>query len=379
MPKFQLKRVESKKDWQDFIEVPWGIYGNDPNWVPPLRIAVKDLLDVNKNPFFKHAYLYPIVAYQEGKPIARIAGVVDDVHNKFHEETTGFFGFFECPNDQELANALLDEVAQWVKSRGMNVLRGPMNPSTNHECALLIDGFDSPPTVMMTYNPPYYATLIEKYGLSKAKDLFAFDVDSKRSKFNDRLIAHAERLKQRGKVKFRNPNMSKFEEEIDSILTVYNDAWEKNWGFVPLNREEFHHLAKDMKMVLNPKLLYIAEIGDEVVGFSLALPDVHQAQIKIKDGKLFPTGLIKLLWGLKGPAKKQINRCRVITLGIKKKYQTSGIGALLYLEYLKEGPANGYPVGEASWILEDNPQMIKALENMGAFKTKTYRIYDKRI
>ncbi len=374
----QLKRVETKKDWADFIELPWDIYQNDDNWVPPLKIAVRDLLDVKKNPFFKHAYMTPILAYRDGKRVGRIVGVIDDNHNRFHKETTAFFGFYEAINDQEVADKLLNEVAEWARSRGMTVLRGPMNPSTNHECGLLVEGFDQPVAVMMTYNPPYYATQLETWGLGKAKDLFAYDIDGRKVKFSDRLMAQAERLKQRGRVTFRPINMRKFDEEVATILEIYNDAWETNWGFVPMDAEEFRHMAKDMKTILDPNLLLVAEVKGEPVAFALTLPDVNQAIKKIKDGKLLPTGIFKLLWNTKGPGRrKTINRCRILTLGIKKAYRNYGIGPMLYAEYYKRGPGNGYPIGEASWILEDNVAMNKALQHMCGERTKVYRIYDR--
>jgi hypothetical protein len=376
----RIKPVESKSDWDAFIDLPFQLYKNDPVWVPPLRIAVRDLLDVNKNPFFRHAQMLPLLAYQGDRCVGRIVAVVDDAHNKFHQEKTGFFGFFECINDQAVADALLEEAAKWLKSKGMAIVRGPMNPSTNHECGLLVDGFQDPPSVMMTYNPPYYATLLEKWGMAKSKDLFAYDIDSRKVKFSDKLLAQSERLKKRGQVTFRPVNMSKFEEEVDMILEIYNDAWESNWGFVPMEPEEFRHMAKDMKMIVDPELLLIAEVRGEPAGFALTLPDVNQAFHKIKDGKLLPTGIFKLLWNLKGPGRKgTINRCRVLTLGIKKAYRNFAIGPLLYTEYFKRGPALGYPVGEASWILEDNLAMNKALEHMCGERTKVYRIYDRAL
>ena len=376
----ELKQVQTKADWKRFVDFPWSIYKGDPNWVPPLKIAVHDLLNVNKNPFFKHSYMYPVLALDDGKAVGRIVAIIDDNHNKFHKEFTGFFGFFECINDQKVATLLLDSAAKWVKTRGMATLRGPMNPSTNHECGLLVEGFSDPPTVMMTYNPPYYATLLEAWGLAKAKDLMAYDIDGRKVKFSDRLMAHAERLKQSANVTFRPVRMKEFDAEVERILEVYNDAWEYNWGFVPMEPDEFRHMAKDMKLIVDPELLLVVEVKGETAAFALTLPDVNQAQIKIKDGKLFPTGLLKLLWFAKGPGKKKtINRCRILTLGIKKKYREMALGPLLYSEYLKRGPSNGYPVGEASWILEDNQAMNKALKNMCGERTKVYRIYDKAL
>jgi ribosomal protein S18 acetylase RimI-like enzyme len=375
----KLKLVETKSDWKEFIDLPWSIYKGDPNWVPPLKIAVKDILDVKKNPFFKHATMNPILAFEDGKCVGRIVGVIDDTHNKYHEEKTMFFGFFESINDQKVANALLDEAAKWGKSKGMATVRGPMNPSTNHECGLLVEGFQDPPTVMMTYNPSYYTKLLENWGLSKSKDLMAYIIDSKRP-FSERLLAQSEKLKERGRVQFRTVNLSKWDQEVDMILDIYNDAWEKNWGFVPMNPEEFRHMAKDMKAIVDPELVLIAEVAGKPAGFGLALPDVNQVFHKIKDGKLFPTGLVKLLWLLKGPMRrKTINRCRILTLGIKQEYRELGIGAMLYTEYVKRGPAGGYPVGEASWILEDNLPMNKALTMMAGERTKVYRIYDRSL
>lgn len=376
----EIKSVANKKDWDQFIEFPWQIYSGNAHWVPPLRIAVRDLLDVVKNPFFRHATMHPLLAYRGGQCVGRIVGVIDDNHNKYHDESTAFFGFFECIDDTEVAHGLLNEVARWAKEKGLHVLRGPMNPSTNHECGLLIEGFKISPSVMMTYNPPYYARLLESWGLAKSKDLFAYDIDGKKVQFSQKLLAQAEKLKQGGQVTFRPVNIKKFDHEVDTILDIYNDAWEKNWGFVPMEPVEFRHMAKDMKGILDPKLLLIAEVRGQPVGFALTLPDVNQAIHKIKDGKLFPTGLLKLLWNLKGPGrKKTINRCRILTLGIKKAYREMGIGPLLYAEYLKLGPALGYPVGEASWILEDNVPMNRALEHMCGEKTKVYRIYDRAL
>lgn len=376
----QLKHVESKQDWNDFIELPWSIYKNDPHWVPQLRIAVRDMLDVNKNPFFKHATMHALNAYRDGKIVGRIIGVIDETHNKYHNDKMAFFGFFESIDDQTVATALLDAVAKWATARGMTSLRGPVNPSTNHEAGLLVEGFNDSPNVMMTYNPPYYVKLIEAWGFKKSKDLLAYDIDGRKVKFSEKMMAQSEKLRQTGKVTFRPVNLSKFDQEIGLILDIYNDAWEKNWGFVPMNEEEFRHMAKDMKLILDPNLLLIAEVAGEPAGFGLALPDVNQVFKKVPDGKLLPFGIFKLLWNLKGPGRRStINRCRILTLGVKRKFREYGIGPLLYTEYLKRGPGGGYYVGEASWILEDNVAMNRALQHMCGERTKVYRIYDRAI
>ncbi len=374
----RLKSVESKRDWDEFIELPWSVYQGDPNWVPPLRASMRALLDFRKNPFFKHATLKAWLVYRDEQPVGRIAGVIDRFHNDYAKEKVAFFGFFECLNDPEASHQLFGAVEKWAQSEGMEKFRGPVNPSTNHECGLLVEGFDDPPTVMMTYNPPYYAALLENEGFKKTKDLFAYNIDSAKSQFSEKLIAQAEKLRQGGLVKFRTLNLRNFDRELDILLDIYNDAWQDNWGFVPMNEEEFRYMAKEMKAILDPELILIAEVGGQPAGFALTLPDVNQAIRKVSDGKLLPFGLFKLLWNLKGPGRKKvINRCRILTLGIKKQYREHSIGALLYTEYFKRGPARGCPVGEASWILEDNRPMTRALELMCGERSKVYRIYDR--
>lgn len=376
----QIKTVHTRKDWKDFIDLPWQIYQHEPNWVPPLKIAVRDLLNVNQNPFFRHAVMHPILVYRDAQCVGRAVGVIDDNYNRLHHENMAFFGFFETIHDQTVANTLLDEIAHWARSRGMKTLRGPVNPSMNHECGLLVEGFNDPPQVMMTYNPQYYPELIENWGMLKAKDLYAYQLVKGKANFSDRLIAQAERLRVRGSVHVRSVKMSEFSKEIESILEIYNDAWEKNWGFVPWEADEFRHMAKELKMIIDPELCLIAEVRGEPVGFALILPDVNQALKKIKNGKLFPFGIFKLFWNLKGPGKRAtLDRCRIVTLGIKRNYREYGIGPIFYTECLKRGPALGYPTGEASWVLEDNRPMNKALELMGGKRYKVYRIYDRNL
>lgn len=377
----QIQAVESKKDWDAFIGMVWDIYGDDPIWVPPLRIAVRDALDPKKNPFFEHARMLPLIAVERTngreRVVGRVVAVVDDNHNHYHQEQAAFFGFFECIDRQDVADALFEKVTSWAKAQGMTLLRGPINLSTNHECGLLVEGFENPPSVMMTYNPRYYEALLANLGFTKAKDLFAWELESK-SDFSERLVKHANRLKEQGQVTFRSVDMKRFDQEVELILEIYNDAWEKNWGFVPMNPAEFRHMAKDMKAVVDPSLLLIAEVKGKPVGFSLTLPDVYQAQAKVRDGKLLPFGLAKLLWNLKGPGKKKtIDRLRILTLGVKRAYREAGIGPLLYMEYLRIARETGIRCGEASWILEDNVPMNRAIENMKGKRTKVYRIYDR--
>lgn len=380
---FELREVQTKSEWSDFIGMPWGIYQGDSYWVPPLRIAIRDLLNTKKNPFFRHACMYPLVAYMgkgnKKKCVGRILGVIDENHNRFHDEKTAFFGFFESIDNLSLSHLMFSKVEDWAKQKHMHILRGPVNPSTNHECGLLVDGFNDSPAVMMTYNPRYYVSLIEGSNFLKVKDLYSYQL-TKSSKFSERLFRHSERLKEKASISFRCIELKNFDREIDQILEIYNDAWEKNWGFVPMEPTEFRHMAKDIKAVMDPLLCLVAEVRGKPAGFALALPDVNQAIQKIKDGRLFPFGLFKLFWYLKGPNRRKIvDRCRIVTLGIKREYRELGIGSLFYTEYVRTLVAMGYSRGEASWILEDNKSMNRALEMMCGERNKVYRIYEKSL
>ncbi|MGE4232618.1 MAG: N-acetyltransferase [Bacteriovoracia bacterium] len=373
-----IREVSNKQEKDDFLLLPWDIYENDPYWVPPLLMAVKQSLDTQKNPFYKHAKLKLWNAYRGNDCVGRIAGIIDDRHNEFHEEKTGFWGFFECIDDQEVANSLFSQVEAWIKSEGMNTLRGPMSPSTNYECGMQIDAFETKPFIMMTQNPPYYPRLVEAAGFGKAKDLYAWIVsDESRSKVDSRLVEKAKRLEQASHVTYRHVDMKNFDAEVERMLEIYNDAWEKNWGFVPMTDEEFRAMAKDMKSIVVPELILMVEVRGEPAGFGVMLPDVNQAMEKVRDGKLFPTGLLKLLWHTK--VRKTVNRGRIPLLGVKKKFRHLGLGSLIYLKYFEVGPKLGYPVAECSWILEDNEAMNLGLKYMNASMYKTYRIYDKPV
>lgn len=342
----EIKKIETPAQWTQFVDLPWDLYKGDPHWVSPPRIALKDQLDPKKNPFFKHAEILPLLAIRDGKVVGRILGAIDDNHNKFHDEKAVAFGYFETTDDVEVAALLISEVEKWGHSKGMTILRGPINLSTNNECGLLIEGFDESPQLMMTYNPKFYGGLIERQGLKKAKDLFAYNLSIHR-KFSPAVYRQCERLSKKADIKFRTINMKRFSEEIASIQRVYNDAWEKNWGFVPMQPDEFDHMAKDLKMIVDPELVLMAEVRGRVVGFSVTLPDVNQAFKKIPDGKLFPTGLIKLLWYLKGPGrKKTIDQCRIVILGIERAYQELGLGPMFYVETARRAEENGYKTGE---------------------------------
>ena len=375
MSLIEIKKVESNKVLMQFIKMQWGIYKDDPNWVPPLIMDRKKLLDKNKNPFFQHAEMELFLAYKDGNIAGRIAAITNENHNKFHEDNLGFFGFFESIDDVEVSNKLFETAESWIKEKGKDGILGPMNPSSNDELGLLVDGFDSPPYVLMCHNPEYYGKLIEKAGYDKAKDLFAWYIDSETASKNisEKMFRVAEKSAEKYGLNVRTINFKNMDEEVKNLREVYNNAWSKNWGFVPMTDEEFNHLAADMKQVADPDFIFIVEKDGRPIGFSLTLPNLNEVLIKIKNGKLFPTGLFKLLFGL-----KKVKTVRVITLGIVKEYQFGGFSSIMILKSIKTALDKGLQGGEMSWILEDNHAMNSPIESLGSKKHKTYRIYQKQ-
>lgn len=369
MSAIEVSPVESKRALKEFIELPYTIYRDDPHWVPPLRIAVKELLDRKKHPYYANADVEFFVARRGGEVAGRIAAIIDRTHNKTHDENAGFFGFFETRNDIDVARALLSQARAWVEQRGAGFLRGPVSPSTNYECGMLIDGFDSSPMIMMTYNHRYYPELLERVGLRKAKDLLAYV-----SNANTVDIGRIEKIARKGKarngVHVRPINMRDFAGELERVWAVYSSAWNRNWGFVPMSREEFFAMGKEMKLILKPELVLIGEVKGQTVGFGLALPDANQV-LKRTGGNLFPTGLFKILY-----YQRVIRSVRVLALGVMDEYRTSGLAAALYAELVHAARRLGYGDCEMSWILEDNVLMNRSLEVMGARRYKTYRIYE---
>jgi GNAT superfamily N-acetyltransferase len=364
--------AETRKDLLGFIKFPWQIYKDDPNWVPPLLVERKEFFDKNKNPFFRHADVVFYSARRNGKMVGRIAGIVNYKHIETHKEKVGFFGCFECVKEYEVAKLLLDTVRQWLKSKGMEIMRGPANFSSNEEWGFLMEGFDSPPVIMMTYNPRYYLEFMESYGMVKAKDLYAYFIDKNRLP-PERVNKMAELIKKRENITIRTINMKDFWGEVARIKQIYNLAWSKNWGFVPMTDEEFDHLAKSLKQVIDPHLVFIAEVNGKPAGFALALPDINQALIKL-NGRLFPWGILKLLWHTK--IKNKIDGVRLITMGVVPEFQKRGIDTVFYVESFDVGIRRGYTWAETSWVLEDNVLMKRALDLLGATLYKKYRLYE---
>jgi GNAT superfamily N-acetyltransferase len=357
---------------REFAELSWTINARDPQWVPPLRMALDPLLN-GKHPFHEHADTAFFVAYRGSEAVGRVAAVVNHRSNEFHEERLGTFGLFECADDAEAASVLLEHAAAWLHARGMTAMRGPFNLSTNdelHSPGVLIEGFDTPPVFLMGHNPPYYGRLMEAAGLEKAKDLVAYWLATNRP--NQRLVEGMERLAKRGGWSIRPVNLKRFKEEVGTVMGIYNSAWERNWGFVPMTEAEFEHMAKEFRPVVDPNLCLIAEKDGEPIGFLLCLPDLNRAIKHIPNGKLFPFGVFKFLWH-----KRKIRSLRIMTLGMKPGYQDSGIGAALYTAGFNSADQRGYDDGEASWILEDNHRMCTAMEKAGGTLYKRYRIYER--
>ena len=365
-----VRPVTCRKELKSFINFPWVIYHRDRNWVPPLISDQKTLLDPEKNPFFQHSEVQHYLAYRGSEIVGRISALVNHNYNEFQGEKTGFFGFYESVNDVNVAQALFAAAENWLRDKKMERMRGPMNPSTNDTCGLLIDAFNRPPVLMMTYNPPYYVELFKKVGLEKVRDLFAYYMDTS-VPISEKVKRVADAIRKRHNITIRSVNVKNFFEELQRVKEVYNDAWSRNWGFVPMTDAEFDHLAKELKPLLVPELAIFALIEDEPVGFSLSLPDFNKALIKI-NGRLFPFGFAKLLW-----YSRKIDMLRVVIMGVKKKYQKLGIDAVFYYETYVRGVQQGYTRGEFSWILDNNYPMRHSLENMGATIYKTYRVYDK--
>lgn len=329
----------------------------------------RKLIDRKNNPFYKHAEMEMFIAERDGELVGRIAAIINHNHNTEHSENIGFFGFFECIDDQDTANALFDAAKSWLKAKGVTAMRGPASPSVNDEYGLLVDGFQHPPAILMAYNPPYYQQLVENYGFTKAKDLYSYYLDGSKV-FADKLVRVSEIVRKKTGVVIRPLDMKRFDQEVKTIRDLYNRGWSRNWGEVPMTEEEFAYVAKDLRAIVDPKIVIIAEIKGVPVGFGLSLPDYNMILKDNKRGWLIPALVRMLLF------KKRIDFARVVILGVLPEYLNSGIGGLLFQETGARCVRNGYPHGEASWILEDNIMMVRGAELMQGEKWKTHRVYD---
>ncbi|UCG61461.1 MAG: N-acetyltransferase [Candidatus Zixiibacteriota bacterium] len=372
MATIEVVEVESSSQLRKFINYPNVLYGDDPNYVAPLTSERREFFDRKRNPFYKTATVKLYLAMRDREVVGRIATCINYSHNNYHEEQVGFFGFFDCPDDYEIGSTLLKVAMIELKRAGMEKMRGPVSFSTNHECGFLVEGFDSPPTIMMTYNQPYLPKLAEKFGLKKVMDLLAY-VITKEDPIPERIQNVVDKMTERSRVRLRTLRMREFDQEVERINSIYNSAWQNNWGFVPMDREEFDHLAQDLRQIVDPDLVFIAEFEGRPVAFSLALPNINQALIYLR-GKLFPFGLLKLLWHTK--VRNKIDGIRMVTFGVVPEFQKRGIDSAMYIATYKRGVEKGYKWAELSWMLETNELMLRAATQMGGKPSKKYRIVE---
>jgi GNAT superfamily N-acetyltransferase len=367
-----IRPVRTRSDIHRFVKFLWTIYDGNPAWVPPLIMDRKKLIDRAKNPFYRHADAEFFIAEQNGTMVGRIGAIVNHRHNQEHQDKVGFFGFFECVNDREVAGTLVDAAAGFLRRHGMTSMRGPANPSVNDEYGMLLEGFDLPPMILMPYNPPYYLDLMEACGFAKARDLYAYELTQK-TVYTEKLERVTRAVRERHRLTFRSIDLSKFHEEVERIKQVYNAAWMKNWGAVPMTDEETDALAKDLRPIVVPDLVFFAEVDGKPVGFALSLPDINVALKYNRRGWLLP-GVLRLFLH-----RRKIHSVRIIALGVLPEYQASGAAGVLFFETAQRALRLGYEIGEASWVLEDNTKMVRAAELMNGRLYKKYRLYEKPI
>lgn len=364
----------------EFIFFQWVPYKGNPYWVPPLISERREFYDKTRHPFHLHAEVAMFLAKRGGQTVGTIYATDNRAHNEFQHENVGMFGGFECLNDQAVADALFDRAAEWLKAR-RSAIRGPFNFSTNEECGLLIDAFNDSPRLLMTYNPPYYRELIERAGFTKAMDMYAYRKDVSAiptlDAFPPKLKRVTDKIMQRGQIAVRKVDMPHFDEEVARVKAIYNAAWARNWGFVPMTEAEFDHLAKGLKQILDPDLIFIVEAKGKPVGFGLTIPDVNEPLRRAYPRPGVPEWwtLVKFFYYMK--FRKVMKYIRVLVLGVLEEYRVSGIDGVLYAKTAEEAMKKGYYLGEFSWILESNDPMRSGLEGLGSEIYKTYRIYEK--
>jgi GNAT superfamily N-acetyltransferase len=367
----QITPVQSRRRLNEFIDLPYALYRRDLQWVPPLRIVERERLDPGRNPFFEYADVQLFLATRNGAVEGRIAAIDDRRHNEVHQENTAGFGFFEAANG-EAAAALLAEVELWARARGRSFVRGPVSPSQNDMCGLLIDGFDTPPFVMMTHNPPEYAAFIEQAGYVKAKDLYAWVWDFAKEA-PERVFRLADRFSRRHGIAVRPLDLRRFAKQLPEFHEIYCKGWANNWGFVPPTDKEFAHIAAALKLIADPEFVLCAEVADRAVGFAVLLPDVNQA-LRGTNGRLNPHTVYRLL-----RRRAYIDQLRVLLLGVLPEYRRLGLFPLLIAELVRRGARSRYRRMEGSWVLEDNHDINIPAEQGGAIRHKTYRIYGKSL
>ena len=368
--------ITDKKGLKCFIKSQWLFYKGDKNFVPPMIAEDMKLFDRNKNPLWEHADYQLFLAKRNGEIVGRIAAVENKLHNEIHQDKVGFFGFFECVNEQEVANKLFDACQKWLLARNLNIMRGPANPTFNDVIGLLLEGFDSPPVTLSPYTPKYYLTLCEGAGFCKAKDLYAYKMREENFR-SEKLLRMFDVVKQRTNATIREldfKNKVQLAKDVRALKQIYNAAWQPNWGFVKMTDKEFDALVQQLVPVAEPKLTFIVQIDDKPIGFALGLPDINQALIYNKSGSTL--GAVYHLL----TKKKKIDSFRIIVLGVLPEYQRTGVDILLYHKFGESANELGIHYGDASWILEDNEMMNRALTGtVNGQIYKKFRIYEKSI
>ncbi len=369
-----VQPVQSRRDLRRFVQLPYDFYQNNPFWVPPLRIDQFDILNRRKHPFYEHGEIQPFLAYNSsGQVVGRVAAILNGTHLKTHADGAGFFGFFESENHYETAEALLNSAASWLRERGMRLIRGPVNPSLNDPSGLLVNGFDRVPAIMMTYNPAYYEEYLIRWGFSRVMTLWAYFLHRKHVAY-ERLVRGAEIVRRRNPgISLRTLDISRFDEEIRIIREIYNEAWRQNWGFVPVTDQEFSHIAKALKQILDPRICFFLEIDGHPIGFVVTLPDINPALQYIPDGRLFPFGLVKLLLLTKFA---KVREMRILLMGMLPDYQKRALDILPVLELFEKSHLYGYQTCEMSWVLDENHILRNLLNSINSVEDKEYAILE---
>jgi len=371
----RVQAVDSDADLEAFIRFPFRLHRDEPHWVPPLLMERREFYDPRKNPVFEYARIQLFTATRDGAVAGTIAAIHNERYCQFHPDDArvGFFGSFECGRDQSVADALFAAAGDWLVQQGKTTLRGPVNFTTNDVVGLLVDGYGDDPALMMPFNPPYYAGLLEAAGFAKAKDLYAFALSVE--EYDGRLARVAGRLAGSGHVRIRPIDLGDWKGELAFVRRCYNEAWARNWGFVPWTDRELDFIAKELKPLIDPRLAFMAEVDGAPCGFAISVPDANEA-IKLARGRLFPLGLLRILWKLK---VSRCSRIRTIAMGVLPDHRRRGLDALLVHHLVQSATGMGYGRSEMGWILEDNLPMLSALEQIKARKTKTYRVYDRSL
>lgn len=372
----QVEKVEGNRALKLFIDFPHDLYAGDPNYVPELFMAQEALLNQKTSPFFLHSKAeYFLARSPEGKILGRIAAIYNQNYIDFTGEKAGFFGFFDVIDDYAVAKTLLDTAADWLRQRDLESVIGPTNFSTNETCGVLIENFDEPPFVLTTYNYPYYADFLDRYGFVKNSDLLSYEFFPKNltPKLQELSSQLEHRLAQKG-ITIRTIDMKNFDQEVDKFLPIYNASWDKNLGFVPMTEAEVRQMGKDLKMAIDPDFIYFAEKDGKAIGIALSVPNLNDIFIKIPRGRLFPTGLFKFLFG-----RKSIKTLRIVALGILPEYRRTGLDVCFYVRSYQTALRKGIQRAEASWILENNELMNRALLQIQGKVYRKHRIYEKAL